>query len=74
MAFVLHVIVNGREGITEYSLICIVVKKIIKFLKSYVCVTAAGLRAGNTQYTFVTAGIGPAEVHVGSLWQLGPLR
>ena len=27
---------------------------------------AAGLRAGNTRYTFVTAGVGPAVVHGGS--------
>ena len=33
--------------------------------KHLVCVTAAGLRAGNTRYTFVTARIGPAEVRVG---------
>ena len=30
------------------------------------CVTAAGLRAGNTRYTFVMAGVGPAMVHSGS--------
>ena len=30
------------------------------------CVTAAGLRAGNTRYTFVTAGVGPAVVRGGS--------
>ena len=29
---------------------------------------AAGLRAGNTQYTFVTAGVGPAVVLGGSSW------
>ena len=27
---------------------------------------AAGLRAGNTRYTFVTAGVGPAVVRGGS--------
>ena len=31
-------------------------------------VTTAGLRAGNTRYTFVTAGVGPAMVRGGSLW------
>ena len=30
------------------------------------CVTAAGLRASNTRYTFVTAGVGPAVVRGGS--------
>ena len=30
------------------------------------CVMAAGLRAGNTQYTSVTAGVSPAIVHSGS--------
>ena len=33
-------------------------------------VTAAGLRAGNTRYTFVMAGVGPAVVHDGSLRHL----
>ena len=31
-------------------------------------VTAAGLRAGNTRYTFVKAGVGPAVVCGGSSW------
>ena len=31
-----------------------------------ICVTAAGLQAGNTRYTFVTAGVGPAMVCGGS--------
>ena len=29
---------------------------------------AAGLRAGNTRYTFVTAGVGLAVVHGRSSW------
>ena len=32
------------------------------------CVTAVGLRAGNTRYTFVTAGVGLAVVRGGSSW------
>ena len=35
-----------------------------------ICVTAAGLRAGNTRYTFVMAGVGPAVVRSGSSWHL----
>ena len=39
---------------------------IIVNLKFEAYVTAAGLQASNTRYTFVTAGVGPAVVHSGS--------
>ena len=41
----------------------------MKSIMSYnTYVTAAGLWAGNTRYTFVTAGVGPAMVCGGSSW------
>ena len=33
------------------------------YLGTCTCVMAGGLRTGNTRYTFVMAGVGPAVVH-----------
>ena len=60
---------GGSGEITNY-LINLDIIEIIQFcLKIYdlwrhlhLCVTAAGLRAGNTWYTFITARVGPAVV------------
>ena len=54
-----------------FSDLCLVLfwihmKTHVHHVHPHVCVTAAGLRAGNTWYTFVTAGVGPAVVCSGS--------
>ena len=52
---------NGRVGSFKSVILCF-----LNLFWSITCVMAVGLQAGNTRYTFVTAGVGPAVVHGGS--------